>query len=650
MSTHNSIAHRFIITALSIVSIVTATAQSQPVTATTAPPPALPVRPLPPAYPAGLALNRVVTLEAVAPFSDTAGMMHKPLSAVKQAIVYADGLGRTIQTVLRQGSPAGGDVVGLKRYDDYGREVVQYLPYTTSTATGAFKPNGFAEQAAQIAVQYPGEQVGYGETIVEASPLDRVLKTMAPGNSWAGSGRGVSRVYDFNTIADSVMRWNSDGDYPVPMGYYAAGLLQKIIQTDEDGKTVVEYTNREGQVVLKKVSVGSPAGVGNTAYINWLATLYIYDDFGRPWYVVQPVGVAALAATGWQFTTAIREEQCFISVYDASGRLISRKVPGAGWVQQVFDARDRLVLYQGAGLAAKGKWGYTQYDAQNRVIATGLWVNSSSAATHRQQAAGSTSYPVLTTGVEELSHTYYDDYSYTGVLAFDDSYATALPAGSNANSDYTGRSHNTAGMVTGSRLKVQGSNQYLTTTTWYDTRGRPLQVLSQNHRGGVDVLTTLYDWQGKVLSTLLHHRNPASSATPELRITTAMRYDAGGRLIETTQRIQRSATDPAPAKVIARLVYNAQGQLQQKQLGTTGGGSAPLETLAFDYNIRGWLTAINGGYARGSDEAHYFGQVLAYNSGFTQASYNGNIAGLQWRARGDGEQRAYSFAYDGANR
>ena len=46
----------------------------------------------------------------------------------------------------------------------------------------------------------------------------------------------------------------------------------------------------------------------------------------------------------------------------------------------------------------------------------------------------------------------------------------------------------------------------------------------------------------------------------------------------------------------------------------------------------------------------WFGQTLSYNHGFTQQQFNGNISGMQWRSRGDGEQRAYGFMYDKVNR
>ncbi|WP_315824833.1 DUF6443 domain-containing protein [Paraflavitalea speifideaquila] len=112
-----------------------------------------------------------------------------------------DGLGRPIQTVVKQGSLATGsspmDLVMPVVYDAMGREQYQYLPFAANTTggnasvnDGAFKLNPFQQQATFTGTRYPGENYGYSQTIFEPSPLNRPLKQLAPGNSWAGSDRG----------------------------------------------------------------------------------------------------------------------------------------------------------------------------------------------------------------------------------------------------------------------------------------------------------------------------------------------------------------------------------------------------------------------------------------------------------------------------
>lgn len=58
-----------------------------------------------------------------------------------QTVQYFDGLGRPIQTVTTQGSPLKQDVVQPVAYDEYGREVYQYLPFVSTETNGHIKAN-----------------------------------------------------------------------------------------------------------------------------------------------------------------------------------------------------------------------------------------------------------------------------------------------------------------------------------------------------------------------------------------------------------------------------------------------------------------------------------------------------------------------------
>ncbi len=41
---------------------------------------------------------------------------------------------------------------------------------------------------------------------------------------------------------------------------------------------------------------------------------------------------------------------------------------------------------------------------------------------------------------------------------------------------------------------------------------------------------------------------------------------------------------------------------------------------------------------------------LDYDFGFNAKQFNGNIAGMRWRSKGDGEERTYGFGSDNVNR
>jgi len=356
------------------------------------------------------------------------------------------------------------------------------------------------------------------------------------------------------------------------------------------------------------------------------------------------------AASNWSVTahTDLANEQCFRYEYDDRNRMIIKKVPGAGEVWMVYDQLDRLVMTQDYNQRNQSpvKWSYILYDALDRPYATGLWDNSSSRATHQASAGISTSYPTLSGTWEELTHNYFDDYSWSGARSYDNSNVAYLSAGSNPYPETVAKTDNTYGQPTGAKTKVLGSSTWIINTSYFDEKGRVVQALTDNANSGVDLVTNQYDFTGKLLSSHLRHQNPSSSLTPEVKVLTKMLYDHGGRLLKVWKQLNNNGTD----KLILENEYDELGQLKKKKVGLKPGTSNPLETLDFKYNIRGWLESINKDYVTNTSNTNYFGQTLSYDFGFNSAQYNGNISGLQWRSKGDGEQRAFGFGYDNVNR
>ncbi len=198
-------------------------------------------------------------------------------------------------------------------------------------------------------------------------------------------------------------------------------------------------------------------------------------------------------------------------------------------------------------------------------------------------------------------------------------------------------------MVTGMKVRVLDTDQWLVTTTYYNDKGRVQQVLGDNISGGTDVVTNLYDFTGQLLVSAHHHTNQHSSVTPATRLITRVLYDHAGRVLETRKQLGTGTEH-----IIAQNSYDALGQLASKALKSSVG--ANLETLAYQYNIRGWLSAINKDYVTSGSGGHFFGQELSYDYGFTSTQKNGNIAGIKWRGFNDPVARAYGFGYDKANR
>jgi RHS repeat-associated protein len=578
---------------------------------------------------------------------------------VRQTTQYFDGLGRPVQTVAKQASPLLKDMVTQNVYDLFERESVKYLPYISSSNDGNFKATATSDQSNFNSAQYPGEQSYYSWTDLEVSPLNRNLGAYAPGLSWAGSGRGVTSQYLYNAASDSVQIWNiplAAESIPTDSGAYRAGQLTKDVTIDEQGHQVVEYKDRLGHVVLKKVQLSATPG---TAHVGWLCTYYVYDDLGNLRFVIQPRAVELINGA-WTISAAVASELCFRYEYDQRKRMIIKKIPGAGEVWMVYDARDRMVMSQDSALRVLGKWMVSEFDSLDRPWRTGLLTDANSRTYHQNLAYTSITYPNTSSNYEVLTQTFYDNYTWVS--------GTAPALGSAIATTYTGNSNyfvtsfavspvyavamtswtSTAGAATGAMTKVLNSSPatYLYTANFYDDHGRVIQTQNINYTGAADTLTTQYDFSGKPLRGLLNHQKSGNTAQHH-NVLTKMNYDAGFRIKSIYKNIDGAASD----QLIDSVQYDELGQAREKYLGNA------IDSLVYDYNIRGWLTGINKNYL-GHTASNYFGMELGYDktasiigtTSYLTPAYNGNIAGEIWKSAGDTVGRKYDFSYDNVNR
>lgn len=688
-------------------------------------------RAVPTAYSNTVKINSVRTWDARAPEDNIANLKTRPLRDVQQTTQYFDGLGRPLQTVVKQGSyPTGGiavDMISMVEYDAFGREPFTYLPTpakdSMSLNDGRFKLNPFAQQAIFYGstgspINGQGETFFYGETRFEASPLNRITETGAPGNSWTGTmhnnttnettRRSVKTKYYPNTATDAVRIWKAThvsalgdwGTYAVDgtlgtNGIYNAGTLYKTVIIDEHNKQVIEFKDKQGNIILKKIQADGTADDNGSgaAHTGWMCTYYIYDDFGNLRCVVQPEGVKALEANGWQFTTTILNHQCFRYEYDQRQRLIMKKVPGvleADAVWMVYDMRDRLVMTQDAKQRAYSNkaWIVTHYDNLNRPIQTGYYTNNHVTIKNKtfQQiladAADQIDYPFAATAIPGAS--YYSTLTMTGYDNYDGMSAAGFSSSLTKNIDnaYTGstylhttyntsplyaqqplQSFQTQGLVTWTKVKLSSVNYFEYRVNIYDDKGRMIQQKHRNYTGGTSVTTTQYNWAGQPLRIVHRHHKLGNTAQASISITD-MTYDDLGRLTLTQKKLRNNLYNsnalPGEWTTIAENRYDALGQLTTKKLGKKRNSdgtysSNALATLDYTYNIRGWLLAINKEYINNTDADRYFAMQLGYDkdpgmsSGGTK-QYNGNISSILWKSAGDQQRRKYNFTYDAANR
>ena len=141
------------------------------------------------------------------------------------------------------------------------------------------------------------------------------------------------------------------------------------------------------------------------------------------------------------------------------------------------------------------------------------------------------------------------------------------------------------------------------------------------------------------------HGKAGNTAQSHL-VVTKYTYDSVGRLLTVAKNIDHAPSD----QLLSQMKYDEVGRLQSKYLGNQ------LDSLAYSYNIRSWITGINKNFVSGGT-ANYFGQEMAYDDptsvtgvNYTASEYNGNITGLTWKTKGDSAKRKYNFTYDTVNR
>lgn len=339
-------------------------------------------------------------------------------------------------------------------------------------------------------------------------------------------------------------------------GYYASGQLSINVTVDEDGNQTREYTDKYGRVILKKVMVTA----GSTDLTNrdqWALTYYLYDGLGNLRFVLPPeLGKLIHQSDTYVPSGTDLDNWAFQYKYDSRQRMTEKKVPGAGWVYMVYDWRDRLILTQDAnqrsGAANTIKyWSFTKYDELNRPILTGIKDTTISTASvymtqaemqavvnaHFAKAASRWSesyignaagnvhgytnraYPVRTGGATEvdpnkyLTVTYYDNYNYQSLFVGNYAYLNE-----NLTESTNGETYNQPaqaytriiGQVTGSKVKVldggvTGGYTWLKSVQYFDDKYRVIQSIADNYKGGIDRISTLYDFAGKVLETKSTH-------------------------------------------------------------------------------------------------------------------------------------------------
>ncbi|WP_158605983.1 DUF6443 domain-containing protein [Taibaiella sp. KBW10] len=503
------------------------------------------------------------------------------------------------------------------------------------------------------------------------------------------------------TVKSSFPRFSVDATGTLQYdGNYADGTLYLTKVTDEDGNITEECKDNQGRLILKRSLSKNTSGIMYPAQasaslfpVNYVYTIYVYDDLDRLRYVLPPstttpqLSVSSSPGGGgtintytynWSVPTITQREQlCYTYQYDTKSRIIEKRIPGKGIVYMVYDKRDRVVLTQDGNLKQQGKWMFVFYDVLNRPTTSGLLTIADDRASLQSQVnsgsvggGSSTShwlyfvnnyteqlsenYPINVTNGFILSYNYYDNYTRLGGFSFDPSKIPAPPANDNTivPSVY---SNAVRGLTTGSKIRIMdpdnpSGNEWITTVNYYDAKGRLIQSQQNNLKGGTEISSNLYYFQGMAYEGVNYHQNPdamtipgANAALTSIKLDKKYKRNLGFGGNDQIWNIQQSINDGA-AYNIAYYDYNHLGQPVVKQY--------TIANVLQEYNIRGWLKHIQ---ARNpvDQNINYFNETIHYDDGFGSKLYSGKIAGTTWNYYNEDDnvqKHAYGYSYDKLNR
>ena len=598
-------------------------------------------------------------------------------------ITYYDELGKPNQQIANQQSNTGKDIVTHIEYDNYNRQVKDYLPFKSNSVNMAFDTNALVGTLGYP--EYSG-QSPFSEKQFESSPLNRVFKQAAPGTTsdWAmGSGHEIKFDYLTNTSTDVVKlflatsTWNTTNEvFDITLSQtgttnYADNQLVKTVTKDENwvsGKnnTTEEFKNKEGKVILKRT------------YDNSVAhdTYYVYDQYNNLTYVLPPL-----------VTNVANQTQldglCYQYKYDIRNRLAEKKLPGKQWEYIVYDKLDRVVATGPAlspfTLETSTGWMITKYDVFSRPVLT-AWQLQAGSFTSAIRKTLQASYNLLgtilneskgvsditisniafrytnnalpTSGYEILTVNYYDDYNFT--------FAGTIPSTIQNQPVYYNNTTKPKGLTTGTWVRVLGDTFNATpirsekSVTFYDEKARPISTIKNNHLGGYTQVDSNFQiLTGRINYTVTNHKKDNGASTL-ITIKDEFTYSDQDRLTKQTHQINGGTK-----QLIASHTYNELGELISKNIGGTNiTGTTGLQKVDFTYNIRGWLTEINriSNLSQGSDPQDLFAFKINYNTvqneiGYTGIEkYNGNISETYWLSASDNKLRKYGYKYDDLNR
>ena len=642
-------------------------------------------------------MNYVIS--RIAREAQTGTVLDSDVDKTNTQILYMDGLGKNLQSLIWKGTPdkTKDIVLSTTEYDDKGRGYKTILPSPSDALTGAYKSN-----AEVLANTFYVDSYPYTETIFEASPLNRPQKQFGVGQAWRTANKYVN--FQYLLAGGGILKFdvNIDGSVSCGLSYPLSSLFNTCTESERSIQTY-ELKDKQGRVTHKFQQMDA----------GFAVTAYCYNNLGQIYAVIPPEAYNKMGAvTDGKIPSFTESDMIFKELiygyhYDELGRQIEKHIPGAGWEYFCYDKQDREVMHTDDSDKAKDYWQWIKYDALGRKIQSGIKTGIGIVNRAALQTAfdGMTTETYEETGTALLGYTnrsfpsgyeiedadvkevlYYDDFSF------------------NSDANYNFQSANafhtqglTKGLITGKLFRNIKTNTWQKMVMYYDYKGKMIQDFHFTNKSNLIRKDYQYRFNGELLKLRIEKKN-SSNVVLSTKILSYEQdhlgrkvsfvhngkpivkylYDAIGRLETkkfspsgTTQGSKQTGnwtdtnnwlsgtlptlsdnvtintgqtlTIPSGEKVYAGTL-NDRGTL--RNFGTLNMGkvtTVDLYTQTYKYHIRNGLKGINTD-ANNDLTNSLFSYRLDYeNDGVL---YDGNIRNQYWRSSIDGIKRAYEFSYD----
>ncbi len=543
---------------------------------------------------------------------------------VRTTLQYMDGLGRVNESIALGITPGKNDLVAVTDYHDKCHAARQWLPVVMNTEGERMAIAAIREQAQ---TDY-GDDYPYTETEYENSALRRQTKQIRPGESFRSYG--AEQTYDLNDAADQVRIYTvgSDSALHTDGTYYAEATLYKNTIKDEDGHTLITYTDMQGRKIMEKRD-------NNTTY-------YVYDGLGRLCFVLPALPDSKLNNGSYPLNNPYLKATAYCYRYDSKGNMTYRRLPGCEAQYMVYDKYNQLVLKQDGNQRTAGKWTMCAYDSIGRYLYIAEIVLEQTYAElmaffadkwQVEHFGHNYSFPLKGTGyasrllknknIRLLTVNYYDNYDFLDILPT----PVRQKLRFSEESGYVPKYDNSTGLLTGTRIYNLSEDGYTSTAYYYDINGRVIQNRSVEDSIRYVAVGTEYLFDGSMAQQKTERHMADNIVTEHYRYT----YDHAGRGKKVYYQLNNDEEI-----TLSSFSYDSIGRLVQNLLHDN------QDAIRYSYDMRNMLTETRNKHF---SERLYYADSLP--SGVS-ACHNGNIAAAYIANRDTA--CTFSYTYDAQNR